>query len=350
MFDINKTIELIKGGLLEPRATWQAYLAENRGWQDTTTLLMLPLIIASFLLAGILSWIFGGLYMFGRGGIGFWLLNLVMSLIAVATAGFIFSYLAGVFKGRNDFNKGLAAVSLSAIPAYVGGVLGALPFIGWIISLALAIVSLVFLYQIIPSYLEGPDDKRVLHYVVSLLTSFVVMLVLSALLGAGGMARMQMQHGLSMSDQQPTQSGVVGNIQRHARMMEQADQDHYVATADGKISERQMAAFMEVLRKSSDIQPERIARLRELQQEQKDKDPDAVDFAAFSGTLGSVLGAFNSEMEVVMTGQGNWAEHQWIKERLRVARVQKDTNEAVKHNYQLYQAHQDALRQYDPTR
>lgn len=181
MLDPNKTIELIKGGLLEPQQTWQSYLSENRGWQDTAILLTLPLIIISFVLAGIVSLIFGGRGMVaGVPGFGGWLLALIMAAVGITIAAFVFSYLAGVFKGKSDFNRGLAAMSLAAIPAYAGNIVAPVPFIGWIVSLALAIVSLVFLYRIIPSYLEVPQDKRVLHFIASLVAMFVVMLILSS--------------------------------------------------------------------------------------------------------------------------------------------------------------------------
>lgn len=208
----------------------------------------------------------------------------------------------------------------------------------------------MFLYQIIPSYLEVPDDKRVLHYVLSLVATFIVMMVLGAILGAGGMSGMSGMHqGVSMSDHQPAQSGVVGNIQRHARMMEQAEQDRYDPPADGKITEQQMAAFMNVMRKASEIQGEHTERMKSLSEQYEEKDAGAADLRAVAGSVSALMGAFNAEMEVVMTGEGNWAEHQWVKEQLRVARVQKDTNEAVQHNYELYQANKDTLQQLDPT-
>lgn len=229
MFDIKKTLELIQGGLLEPKATWQSYLSENRGWQETALLLTLPLIVATFVLSGLLSWVFGSYYVFtARGGFGTWLLGLLMAVVAIAAAGFIFSYLAGLFKGSHNFNKGLAALSLAAIPAYLGGVLGTIPYIGWIISLALTIVTLVFLYQIIPSYLEVPEDKRVLHYIASLVATFVVMLILSAILGVGGMSSMPRE--ASISGQESGQAGMFGGIQRYAQMMEQAELEKLSAT------------------------------------------------------------------------------------------------------------------------
>jgi hypothetical protein len=53
-------------------------------------------------------------------------------------------------------------------------------------------------------------------------------------------------------------------------------------------------------------------------------------------------------MEVVKTGDGNWAEHQWVRDALRTAWIQKDLNEAVAHNYALYQQHEDELGEYIP--
>lgn len=342
MFDINKTIALIKGGLLEPRETWQSYLAENRGWQDTALLLTLPLIVASYVLAGILSLIFRRYYMFGVGmGFGGWLLGVILAVLGLVVASFIFSYLAGAFKGTNDFNRGLAALSLSAIPGYVGSIIGAIPWIGWIVALALGIVSLVFLYQIIPSYLEVPEDKRVVHYVVSLVCSFVFMWIVLLIFGMGG--AMSMHRGMSMVEQQPSQVGMFGNIQRYAQYMEQAQQDRYDPPADGKISDAQMDEYMNVMRKAAEIRGEQMAHVEKLKEQYKDKEPGAGDLPDIAGGIGSVLGAFNAEMEVVMTGKGNWAEHQWITEQLHTARIQKDINEAVKHNYALYQAHQDEL-------
>ena len=59
--------------------------------------------------------------------------------------------------------------------------------------------------------------------------------------------------------------------------------------------------------------------------------------AAQVSSLGTV------EVEIVKTAGGNWAEHQWVKESLRTAWLQKDSNEAVEHNYALYQKYEDQL-------
>lgn len=343
MPDFQKTIELIKNGLLEPRATWQSYAAENRGWQETALLLTLPLIIASFVLAAVLSLIFGGYGRVGMGmGVGGWLLSLVMALVAIAIASYIFSFLAGVFKGRHDFDKGLAALSLAAIPAYLGNIVAVVPFIGWIVSLALAIVSLVFLYKNIPLFLEVPDDKRVFHYISSLVASFIVMLILGAILGAGGM--ISTENPATMPGQSPGQTGMLGGVERYAQVMEEANQHQYEPPADGKITDAQMNRYLEMKRRTAEFRDEQAAHLAKLEEKYQDKEPGIADIGELSGGLGSVLGTISAEMEVVVTGDGNWAEHQWITEQLRIARVQKDLNESVKHNYALYQAHEDELK------
>jgi hypothetical protein len=55
--------------------------------------------------------------------------------------------------------------------------------------------------------------------------------------------------------------------------------------------------------------------------------------------------ANNAEMEVVKTGGGNWAEHQWVKEQLRAAAIQQgEGSDALEHNYELYKEYEDELR------
>jgi hypothetical protein len=50
-------------------------------------------------------------------------------------------------------------------------------------------------------------------------------------------------------------------------------------------------------------------------------------------------------MELVKTSGGNWAEYTWVKNQLQTARIQKDINAAVKHNYSLYLKYEDELKE-----
>jgi hypothetical protein len=58
-----------------------------------------------------------------------------------------------------------------------------------------------------------------------------------------------------------------------------------------------------------------------------------------------MMSANNAEMEVVKTGGGNWAEHEWVKSQLRAARIQQgEGSAALEHNFKLYKAFEDELQ------
>lgn len=347
MFDLQKTLNLIKGGLLEHMGTWQSYLDENHDWKETAALLTGPLILASVVLSSILGWVFSSQYMFVVRG-GFWatILGLIAAVIGIFIAAFVFSYLASVFKGKHDFNKGFAALSLSAIPAYLGSVLGTLPLIGWLVALALGITSLVFLYKIIPLYLEVPEDKRVLHYIVSLVSTFILVFIVNMILGVGAYSTGAL-NSTHTEKSGKASHGMFGDLERQANMVDQAGKDRYEAPKDGEITEAQMATLIMNMQKVAEYRKRQEEQMKKLDEDMKDKKEFSFsDFGKLTSGIGSVMATANAEMEVVKSGGGNWAEHQWVKDQLRIASIQKDLNDAVKHNYALYQKYADQLKQY----
>jgi len=179
MFDISRTVELVKGMLFQPQQTWQAYLADNKSWRETLIELALPLVAGSLLISFILSFLFPGVLSLGLGGL---ILSLITGVLALFVSAFILGFLASLFKGRNDFDRAFAALTLTGVPAYAGMAISGLPFIGWLLMLLAAIYSLVLLYQIIPEALGVPDDRRVTHFVSFLIAAVIAMLVLNVLL------------------------------------------------------------------------------------------------------------------------------------------------------------------------
>jgi hypothetical protein len=67
------------------------------------------------------------------------------------------------------------------------------------------------------------------------------------------------------------------------------------------------------------------------------------DFGQVMGGIVDIAGLQSAEIEVVKSGGGNWAEHQWVRESLRTAWIQKDINDSVAHNYRLYQEYEENL-------
>ncbi|MDN5938429.1 MAG: YIP1 family protein [Salinisphaera sp.] len=179
-FDFARTQELLKGAALEPEPTWQAYHAQAHDWTVTATLLAGPMIVITAILVPILGWIFGTNMLPGIGGfIAQIILTLIMGLIGLAVSGAVFGLLAGSFGGNSSFDEGFAATSLAAVPAYAGQILGTLPWIGWLLAIALGIYSLVLLYRCLPLFLGIPQEKRIGHFVVGLIVLFVIYVIIS---------------------------------------------------------------------------------------------------------------------------------------------------------------------------
>lgn len=352
-FDYKKTIDLIRGGLFEPQETWKRYLGENPGWQDTAIQLTGPLIIANVLLTLIFSRMIGGYVYFGYGQnfLAALVSGLVFAAIGFAIVVAVFCFLAGVFKGKTNFSRAFAAVTLAAIPGWVAGVIGAIiPWVGWLIALAGAILTLVYLYKIMPLALDIPEDKRVAHYIVSLVCVLVINFIVGAVLGLGAMGRGVGPGDFSRAgnDAPVFGSGMLGEMERQGRLMEAAQSDEFDPPSNGKLSENQVEAYADVLRKTRELQGEYAAKMQKLSEELEAKEKagtlSPTDLARAYGGAGSAMGANNAEMEIVKTGGGNWAEHVWVKEQLRVAMVQRgEGSEALEHNYDLYQEYKDVL-------
>lgn len=355
-FDYMKTLKLIQGGLLDHTATWNDYLATNPGWKDTAMVLTGPLLIANIVLSLIFSRMIGGYAAYGFHSNFFvaLILGLIMAAIGFVVAVFVFNFLAGTFKGKPDFSRAFAAVSLAAIPAWVAGIIGSIiPSIGWLIAFAGGILSLVFLYKILPLALEVPDEKRVMHFVVSLIGIFIINLIIGVVFGRGAMqdqintrdfARTETSSRSSASS-----SGVIGEMERQGKLMEAAQSDVFEPPSDGKLSEDQVETYISVMKKTAAMHKKYADEMDKMAAEMKAKEeagetPSLSDLGKMYGGIGTAMTANNAEMEVVKTSGGNWAEHQWVKNQLRAAEIQQgEGSEALEHNFKLYEKYEDEL-------
>ena len=350
--DFKKTLDLVKGGLTAPAETWTSYLGENPGWQQTLVVLTAPLLLANVFLGLLLSRIMDTVPPFGLGGNWFAALvfGLLLACIAFAVAVFVFNFLAGMFGGKPDFSRAFAAMSLVAIPAWVAGIVGAaIPWLGGLISLAGAIVSLVFLYKIIPLAWSVPDSKRVLHFVVSLVAVLAINIVIGSVLGVGRMGTGAGNYDLGDrgserdSERMP---GMFGEIGRQADLIARAGEDQFEPPADGMVSGQQARWVGDVMARANQTYEEEMARLKKLsEQMDNEENPSPADMARMYQGMGTVMSLNTVEMEMVKSGGGNWAEYQWVKEQLRSARLQRgEGTEALAHNYALYQEIEDSVQ------
>jgi hypothetical protein len=193
------------------------------------------------------------------------LISIVMGIVAAGVCAFIFSALAQMFGGKHNFALGLAAISLAFVPAYAGQALSPLPWIGWLLSLGLAIYGLVLRWRIIPMYLGVPAGRRAPHYILSLLATIVVFLVLSAILGRGQFAGNQNSPfgGISGtgSTSTTTGGGLFGGLTQRAELVAAAEEDRYDPPSDGELSDSQVREFARVMGRYGEVLREQEARL-----------------------------------------------------------------------------------------
>ncbi len=349
MFDVSRTIQLITGALFERETTWRNYLIEASDWKKTAFLLTGPLIVISAIGAYVMSLIFADSTMFSifRPTLLTTAFGIVMGAIVVGIIAFIFSALAGALGGKNSFALGLAAISLAFAPGYAGQILAGVPWIGGLNAIGLGIFSLVQLWKIIPIYLEVPDGKRTAHYIVSLVATIVVLLIIGRVInpllyGSGADSPFGSISGTSSLGQGPG-SIVSGNIQR-AILMDEAMKDIYSPPSDGRLTEKQVRTYVSVMLQVRKDQQETAARLQEFAAKADQSDEMSIK------DLGSIVKGANdigrlatSDMEVVKNAGDNWAEHKWVAQTLLIASRQKEGNDALAHNFALYQKYAEQL-------
>lgn len=351
MLDLKRTLVLVRGALLDPEPTWRSYLPEAGDWKRTAFLLTGPLIVGAALVAWLMGLLgsSGSVFGFGRPTLLSTLVQILMGAIVAGVVALIFSALSGAFKGKSNFALALAATTLAFVPGYVGQALSGLPWIGPLLALGLMIYSLVLLWKILPIYLEVPDASRAAHYVVSILACIVASVIVSTVFG-----RMLYETGpgrgmanLSGDESGDIRGGVFGAASRQAELVAMAEEDTYSPPSDGELTERQVKEFIRVMDRAAEVRAERDKRLQEIAKKADEEQQVSLsDFGQMMGGMVDIAGLQTAEIEVVKTGGGNWAEHQWVRDALRTAWVQKDINEAVAHNYRLYQEYEEELAGY----
>jgi len=342
VFDIQATIRWSLAVLKDPNGASSSYRQTEATWKQTFYTLTLPLYIAAFVVSGVLALITGGSLPLGSLSVGMFVFSVLWSVAWTFVIAYIFDYFAGRYDGERSFDRAYALVGLAIVPAALGTALAPLPWIGWLLSLLSSIYSLYLAYQFLPTFLAIPEPKRGRHYLVSVLVSLLVNLIVSvvfvAAMAPSVLEEMSREQGSASSGS--VSGGLFGGLERQASIAESASTDTWDPPADGELSEAQVRTFVDVLKKTRAL----TDRLGKSVQNMDDKEVSVSD--VLSG-VGDAMRLSTAEMEVVKTSGGNWAEHQWVRNQLEVARVQQDLNDAVAHNYALFQKYQNEIEAYE---
>lgn len=184
MFELEKTVKYIKGAIKEPEPTWDEYISENYDWKTTAVLITLPLVIVSMLVNFLITKFFFGSELMGE----IYSSELLLKAIVFAVAGYlilayIVAFFSSKFGGEEDYDKSFAAVSLCAAPAALGSAISSIPVLGWIISIVLSVYTLILFYRSMPVFLKVPENKRIIHFIVSIICWLIAAGIIGSVFG-----------------------------------------------------------------------------------------------------------------------------------------------------------------------
>ena len=184
MFDIQATVRWVTALMKDPNTAAADYRAAGSTWRQSFLQLTLPVYVAAYAVGLVIAFVTGGTFMYGSLSVSFVVFSLVWALAWTFVVAFIFDYLSGVFDGQRGFDAAYAVVALAIVPAAAGTALASLPWIGWLISLAAGIYSLVLAYRFLPVFLAIPQAARAKHFALSIVLAIVVNLIVGATIGS----------------------------------------------------------------------------------------------------------------------------------------------------------------------
>jgi hypothetical protein len=345
MIDFRSLQAVVTGAILGPHETWARYRDSAPSTQTVLLGYALPVVVGTTVVAALLSFVFGtqDFWLAGSGRsfvamLREMLLGSLLGIVGLGILAGVVLVLARAFGGSGNYDRAFAMCSLVATPALIGAIPGALPWIGWIIQLAAAIYALVLLYQAIPVFLDVAGGKRPLHFIATLVVVFVVNAVLGAVLGIGRDDQRAAREIAARSS---------GGISEIVALREAADSDRYTPPASGEVSRAQVRRLLKVATDTAQRRERYLAELAQADAKMAESEQGLAAFARAVGSLSGAAGAgaraLGAELEAVKQEGGNWAEHQWVRERLQAARFEIDDGPGHAHNRRLYLEEQAAL-------
>lgn len=170
-------IERAKNILFTPKTEWQVIKTETATPQSLLTGYVLPLAIIPVVVAllnGVLWWSV-------RYGIIMAILSLVMAIVSYYISIYVTDGFAPSFQSEKNLNKSAQLVAYSYTANAVASILGFIPGINIIVSLAGAFYAAYLMYLGTGPLKSTPEDKKVLYVLVIIAIQFVIGLILGAL-------------------------------------------------------------------------------------------------------------------------------------------------------------------------
>jgi hypothetical protein len=107
----------------------------------------------------------------------------VLGLISVFLFSLIINALAPTFGSQKDSVQALKSAAYAMTAGWVGGVAQIIPWIGWLIGLALAVYGIYLLYLGLPHTMKTPADKAGGYTAVSVIAAIILSWICWAIVG-----------------------------------------------------------------------------------------------------------------------------------------------------------------------
>ena len=124
-------------------------------------------------------------------------------------------------------------------------------------------------------------------------------------------------------------------------VVEKSAKDTFTPPKDNRLTKSQVERFIALAKKVRQVRKEQAEALkRKYEKKEKEEIVSLTDI--FSG-LKDFSSMATIEMKVVKSNGGNWAEYQWIKDRVREAYYTPSLNEITQYNAKLLAPYKELL-------
>jgi len=356
----------LKQAIIKPEPLWREKAEAEISWKVLLKSPILPVITVVAIVSALLTLLFGyHIPVIGvvRPMVGDTVMQaigtVVIYTISILAFGWVAAWLAGMMGGKDDMDRSVALFFWVSVPSLLGQVLSPIPMVGWLIGLGLGIYTLVLLYKAIPIFLELPLESRVKHFILFVILSIAFSMLLGSTLGklfepTGMYEKMQnsipVASEISKNAKEAKKSpdkyieDYIGSMMGGdygQKVIEESADDTFTPPKDNLLTPKQVMEFVELAKKVTVVQKEQAEALK-LKYEKKEKQDEASFSDIFNG-LKDLSSVATLEMKVVKSNGGNWAEYQWVKDRIREAYYTPSLNEATKKNAELIKDDRDVI-------
>ena len=199
-------------------------------------------------------------------------IGLVMAVVGILIISFIINALAPTFGAQQNGGQALKVAVYSFTPAWVAGVLRIVPALGLLGVLA-ALYGIYLLYLGLPRLMKCPPEKALPYTAVSVVSAFIVTLVVGAvvgLVGGVGMMGAGMLGGASRPPAAAAQfdpDSPLGKLQALSNKLEESGKKMDAAQKSGNAKDQAAAAAETIgtlLGGGSRVEPVEIGQLKPL--------------------------------------------------------------------------------------